>query len=123
MPFGTVPWTVIRLNGSSVVAQRGAVVVTRNISLFKRFYTPASDAQDPGPLILNDDVESTHGEDAGGVPFLPVSDITGQTPVHDDVSCRDSSQSPVLGRSDATKYNLRSNSTPSIRLPDHLVDG
>ncbi|KAJ1106104.1 hypothetical protein NDU88_003507 [Pleurodeles waltl] len=112
MPFCMAPWTVIRQNGSSVVAQRGAVVVTRNISLFKNFYPPTNDAPYPSSPILSDDMESIPG-DVGGDPYLPVSDVTGQTPVQEDVSCRDSSQSPVLGWSGATKYNLRSNAAPS----------
>ncbi|KAJ1123001.1 hypothetical protein NDU88_001474 [Pleurodeles waltl] len=55
MPFDPVPWRVVKRRGSLVVARRGTDVVTRNVSLFKKFNCPEGSQVGAEVQASNDD--------------------------------------------------------------------
>ncbi|KAJ1172639.1 hypothetical protein NDU88_004483 [Pleurodeles waltl] len=64
MPFDPSPWVIARRSGSLVVAQRGVDVVTRNVSLFKRFHCSEGPQVDVEVHASGDDLSSIdNGED------------------------------------------------------------
>ncbi|KAJ1122556.1 hypothetical protein NDU88_001042 [Pleurodeles waltl] len=70
---------------------------------------------------MDGDMISLPDEDTVGDPCPEVSSDNMRALVHDVIPCN-SNRDPDPGRSEATRYNLRSNPTP-IRLRDHLLDG
>ncbi|KAJ1106412.1 hypothetical protein NDU88_003813 [Pleurodeles waltl] len=122
MSFNPNSWTIIRRKGSAIVVQRGADIVTRNVSLFKRFNPSPIGNRDPDRPAADDDVLS--------LPDEGIVDKHSHEGPGDITQTPDPSVDPLSGpghptdkgRLAVTRYNWRSNSAPSVKLRDHLLD-
>ncbi|KAJ1173460.1 hypothetical protein NDU88_005292 [Pleurodeles waltl] len=112
-------WTVIRRHGSLVVAERGSGQFARNVSCFKKFQPPRVA---PGDDLVKDpsvaEPEETRDDDE------PENSLTANDSVDNDQIPSRPDNMPVInagdvpspkGRAPQSRYQLKSNPTPSTR--------
>ncbi|KAJ1124153.1 hypothetical protein NDU88_002614 [Pleurodeles waltl] len=119
------PWIVSRRQGSLIVAQRGTEQVVRNISHFKRFWSPPSTSDVDGidnPISsdrddLFDDELVSGSESMGDVE---TGSLESPDPENNVGASGNNDLSPSK-RTVEARYKLRWNPSPSIRLRDYLL--
>ncbi|KAJ1175622.1 hypothetical protein NDU88_000909 [Pleurodeles waltl] len=124
LPFDKMPWTIVRLSGTKVTVRQCLEEVSRNISHVMKFYDPGSSS------------EEGHGEGSSDGPSEAPSpirppDVAGPSEYHEpsqrllapgeETAAPEAIQQPMsVGRSEKTRYYLRSNPTPSSLLRHHV---
>ncbi|KAJ1208286.1 hypothetical protein NDU88_003672 [Pleurodeles waltl] len=113
---------VVNRRGLLVVARRGKEVVTRNVSLFKKFNGPERSSVDAEVHASDDDLTSV--QNSGGCDEDNTESQVDVPPAFSSGEASSPASLPLAssGWADNTRYHLRQNPAPSMRLCDNFVD-